>query len=381
MASLITKEAILNEFSYVKENFFQQLLEKALENEIITIEETVKYRDGMAGVIMEHAYDVTSEVEFMIKKTCEVVIKNHFYILSLYLSTFKPAEALLKVQNTSSFKLHTEAVKYFERTLSDEWFKLKDFENVVNTSKELRLLKGTYNSILNQFKIFLNYDNNFADLTQPIVIPEYSFMSSSQLCSKDLIYSLSMLSKSFMIEVNMRNKFDKKTIHEIKRRYSDMNKTFNKMKIEADVRMKEAELKKSIRSKIESKYADMAKDDPNFEFIFGNTKEKEYESELELAMESIEQEKDASIDEVDTMYELDNMLVSTLVELACVLINLEFPKFKNPDSMPKKYKALNRVPKEILFDVLFSHEEIVKFSDVEKEYLQEYFIQNLVTIE
>ena len=381
MASLITKETILNEFSYVKENFFQQLLEKALENEIITMEECIKYRDGMAQILLEHAYEVTTDVESMIKETREVVIKNHFYILSLYLSTFKPSEALLKVQNTSSFKLHTEAVKYFERTLSEECLKLKDFENVVNTSKEFKLLKGTYNSILNQFKSFLNYDNNFADLTQPIVIPEYSLMSSSQLCSKDLIYSLSMLSKSFMIEVNIRNKFDKKTIRAIKKKYSDMNKEFTKFKIESEVKQKEVELRKSIRAKIERKYADMEKDDPNFEFIFGNTKEEEYQSELELAMESIEQEKDASIDDLDIMFELDNMLVSTLVELACVLINLEYPKFKNPDTMPKKYKALNRIPKEILFDVLFSHEEIVKFSDDEKEYLKEYFFENLLTIE
>ena len=74
MASLITKEVILNEFSYVKENFFQQLLEKALENEIITIEEGVKYRDGMARIIMEHAYEVTTDVESLIKETSEVVI-------------------------------------------------------------------------------------------------------------------------------------------------------------------------------------------------------------------------------------------------------------------------------------------------------------------
>lgn len=381
MASLITKEVILNEFSYVKENFFQQLLEKALENEIITIEEGVKYRDGMAQILLEHAYEVTTDVESMIKETREVVIKNHFYILSLYLSTFKPSEALLKVQNTSSFKLHAEAVKYFERTLSEECLKLKDFENVVNTSKEFKLLKGTYNSILNQFKSFLNYDNNFADLTQPIVIPEYSLMSSSQLCSKDLIYSLSMLSKSFMIEVNIRNKFDKKTIRAIKKKYSDMNKEFTKFKIESEVKQKEVELRKSIRSKIERKYADMEKDDPNFAFIFGNSKEDEFQSELDLAMESIEQEKDAMFDDVDTMFELDNMLVSTLVELACILINLEFPKFKNPETMSEKYKALNHVPKEIIFEVLYSHEEIVKFSDEEKEYLQKYFLQNLVTIE
>lgn len=378
---LVTKETILNEKTYSKNNFFQELLEKAIEYEVISEEEYISYRDGMAKIVLEHAYNVTSEVESNMSETRKVVVKNHLYIVSLYLfHNFKPSEALLKIKETSYFKLHAQAVKYYENTISSKFLELKDFERTVNTSKESGFMKSVYNKLLKSFNKALSYDTYIFDLTEYYFAEDYQYMSSCSNYFTDIIDKLNFIADSFMIEFSIRNKFNKDVIKKIKKEYVLKYKKVLEGKINSEMMDKEAQIRKRIKEEVEKNYRDLEKDDPNYAILFGSSEE-ECQRKIENALEEIEKEKEERYNDIGSMFEFDNMLVDTLAELACVVINIKYPKFKNPSTMAQKYDALRKVPKKILFEELFNHEEIISFDNKEKEYLQKYLLDNLVSIE
>lgn len=378
---LMTKETILNEKTYSAKNFFQELLEKALEYEVIEEKEYIAYRDGMAKTVLEHAYNVTSEVESNISETIKVVVKNHLYIVSLYLfHNFKPSEALAKVKEISCFKLHVESVKYYQNTISNKFMELKKFEVKVNTSKEPGIIKNAYNNLIKSFNKALAYDINIWDITEGYLVESYPYMSSYDTDFVDIINNLQLVADSFMIEFSIRSKFNKDVINEIKKEYFLKNKKVLEASIDIEIRDKEAELRKRIKKDIENRYDYLERDDPNYSILFGSSEE-EYKNEIENVLEELEYEKEERYRDIDSMFELDNMLVNTLVELACIVINIKYPNFKNPDTMSKKYKALRDVPKQILFGELFNHEEIITFDKKEKKYLEKYFLNNLVSVE
>lgn len=379
---LLTKESLFDEKQYSKNNFFNDILNTAVTSELITEEQCIKYQTNMANVLMEHAYSVTSEVEINIEESIKLVVENHLYLVSLYLfHNFKPSQALFEIRDTSAMRLHAKAVKYYESSISDKYLELKEFEKKVNTSKEAGK-RECYRNVLKLFNLALLYDTNMLDLTTAQEIWSFdqtSYMSSSDFDFNDIINSLLLIADSFMIEFSMRNKFKKDVIKKIKNEYYTKYKCALQGRINNEIREKEEEIKKKLKYEFDCKRESL-KDDPNYKILFGDP-EQEYKAELEYALEQLESEKDEKMLDVASMYELENILVNVLAELACVTISIAYPRFIIPSTIEKKYESLRKVPDDILFEELFAHEEIVIFDEKEKKYLKKYLKNNFVTID
>lgn len=73
----------------------------------------------------------------------------------------------------------------------------------------------------------------------------------------------------------------------------------------------------------------------------------------------------------------DDALTNVLFEYVYCLLRTKHPKLSENKKNSEKRQLILKMPQEEVFDMMFSHEELVKFSEDEKNYLRRHFLHKL----
>ena len=204
---LALKYSCLNAINFSEIDFFQELIRKAMEKELISLAEGVEICDAMYMEIateyekwfQKHKYDCN-------KNICkEKYIENHMYLISIYLFNIrKKSEALRLVVDTPAREIHENAIKYFEEKVNGIYVKLYRHEIAIS---RVNNMSKYYDALKKDIRSLCDVDEINGLLVDYACFAKYMPMSLSDLNNKNIVERYEKYVDAFILESKMMSKF------------------------------------------------------------------------------------------------------------------------------------------------------------------------------
>lgn len=361
---IISKEIILDEFKFKKESFFKDLLNVAFEKNVITQEQGDYIKSIVQEAISNRTLETVEEMAYGFDEFYDILVHNYVYIISRYLYSMKPSEAIICLREKPAEKTLAKAVREFEKELSQKYFEVEKFMNSTDRTSTAND-RAYFREILAYLKNLFSFEQEIekhVDLTLNTFTMMYFTLDYNVEPNVNVVDAILRYADSFMLECSIREKVGQGVIKKIKSQNSvkmRQNREVRNFKMKLD----EAAIKREVDIKI-----------------------KELEKERKEKLSTLEKKEmlDNALVELDAKYaefsepefEFENSLVDVFVEFICVI--LEFVDgIEVPKKMSEKHDFVRELGNEKICDIIFSHEENFCFNDAEKEYLGKYLFYNI----
>ena len=140
MNSIITTESLFNSTLISEENYLVELINYAIENQLVTEEMSQNVIKHLFNVTVSLVIEYSKEEEYLTEKEREVMIKNYLYIISLYLSSKKNTEAIELLFGNINI-LYKDAKAWYNKKLNDAYHKIDKAKKVFETTKYIPAIK------------------------------------------------------------------------------------------------------------------------------------------------------------------------------------------------------------------------------------------------
>ena len=142
---------------YNKKNFLSELINEAIDLEIITEELASNIGLNLAKTLSYIAGIVTESVESRVDEYQKVVMNNHLNVINWYLYTLTPSEAFDKLSNDAD-SLDKDATKWFGLHVSNLIKRLEDAKELLAEQRADTFMWDSYNHTLKYLNNILKYD-------------------------------------------------------------------------------------------------------------------------------------------------------------------------------------------------------------------------------
>lgn len=359
--SILSKETLLDNIEYTPESFLKDILTDAVSFNIITEDESKNYLQSLFRVLFEYAVEVCISLDRFnnIDEARKIIINNHMYIVSSYLSrNYKPSEALLKITDIPASKLHDEAVVDFNLKLNNISNKLIIFSSIVMNNS---FFAGAYKKIIKFVSDFKRYDTLFIDF-EAFELPKiYITLDFFTIKTNDIIDGINSYINSFLKEFGIMQKFGSEVLNKLRK--------INTERIEKEEENNFSYIQEKRKQRIEEVKKSLTEEwKKNRKKVTKEYRQKVMEEEMKKFDNEISK-KTIVIDPLQN--NIDNLINHTLIEYFISVYCIIYPESALPVNYFDKIKILTE-NKEVLFNFAFENNYIVEFSKVEQEYIKKY---------